>query len=103
MQQHNDALGTEKISKLVVRLSVPSVVAQLINLVYNMVDRIYIGHIPEVGSLALTGIGVCMPLMMILTAFSQLIGAGGAPLAPSRSENRTRPPQNAFSAVVLLR
>lgn len=81
MQQHNDALGTEKISKLVVRLAVPSVVAQLINLVYNMVDRIYIGHIPEVGSLALTGIGVCMPLMMILTAFSQLIGAGGAPLA----------------------
>ena len=46
MQQHNDALGTEKISKLVVRLAVPSVVAQLINLVYNMVDRIYIGHIP---------------------------------------------------------
>lgn len=81
MQQNNNALGTEKIGKLVFRLAVPSVVAQLINLVYNMVDRIYIGHIAEVGRLALTGVGVCMPLMMILMAFSQLIGAGGAPLA----------------------
>lgn len=81
MQQNNSALGTEKISKLVWRLAVPSVVAQLINLVYNMVDRIYIGHIAEVGSLALTSVGVCMPLMMILMAFSQLIGAGGAPMA----------------------
>lgn len=81
MQQTNNALGTEKISKLVFRLAIPSVVAQLINLVYNMVDRIYIGHIAEVGSLALTGVGVCMPLMMILMAFSQLVGAGGAPLA----------------------
>lgn len=81
MQQNNSALGTEKMSKLVFRLAIPSVVAQLINLVYNMVDRIYIGHIPEVGRLALTGVGVCMPLMMILMAFSQLIGAGGAPLA----------------------
>lgn len=81
MQQTNDTLGKEKISKLVFRLAIPSVIAQLINLVYNMVDRIYIGHIAEVGSLALTGVGVCMPLMMILTAFSQLVGAGGAPLA----------------------
>ncbi|MBQ5865722.1 MAG: MATE family efflux transporter [Oscillospiraceae bacterium] len=74
-------LGTAPIGKLLFRLAVPTVVAQLINMLYNIVDRIYIGHIPEVGSLALTGVGVCMPLIMIVSAFAALAGGGGAPRA----------------------
>ena len=74
-------LGTAPVGKLLFRLTVPTVVAQLINMLYNIVDRIYIGHIPEVGSLALTGVGVCMPLIMIVSAFAALAGGGGAPRA----------------------
>lgn len=72
-------LGTEKISKLLFKLAVPAVVAQIVNLLYNMVDRIYIGHIENVGSLALTGVGVCMPIIMLVSAFAVLVGMGGAP------------------------
>ena len=74
-------LGTAPIGKLLFRLAIPTVVAQLINMLYNIVDRIYIGHIPEVGSLALTGVGVCMPLIMIVSAFAAMAGGGGAPRA----------------------
>ncbi|MDD5944783.1 MAG: MATE family efflux transporter [Clostridia bacterium] len=76
---NKEFLGTEKISRLLFRLALPSVVAQLVNLLYNMVDRIYIGHMAEVGSLALTGVGVCMPVIMIVSAFAVLVGMGGAP------------------------
>lgn len=81
MQENKAALGTAPIGKLLFKLAVPTVVAQLINMLYNIVDRIYIGHIPEVGSLALTGVGVCMPLIMIVSAFAALAGGGGAPRA----------------------
>ena len=74
-------LGTEPIGKLLLKLAIPTVVAQLVNMLYNIVDRIYIGHIPEIGSLALTGVGVCMPIIMINSAFATLIGSGGAPKA----------------------
>ena len=74
-------LGTAPVGKLLFRLAVPTVVAQLINMLYNIVDRIYIGHIPQVGSLALTGVGVCMPIIMIVSAFAALAGGGGAPRA----------------------
>ena len=74
-------LGTAPIGKLLFRLAIPTVVAQLINMLYNIVDRIYIGRIPEVGSLALTGVGVCMPLIMIVSAFAAMAGGGGAPRA----------------------
>ena len=73
MQNKEDFLGTEPIGKLLFRLSIPTVVAQLINMLYNIVDRIYIGHIPDVGSLALTGVGVCMPIIMIVSAFAALV------------------------------
>lgn len=76
---NKEFLGTEKISKLMFKLAVPSVVAQLVNLLYNMVDRVYIGHMAEVGSLALTGVGVCMPVIMLVSAFACLVGMGGAP------------------------
>lgn len=78
---NKEMLGTAPIGKLLFKLAVPTVVAQLINMLYNIVDRIYIGHIPEEGSMALTGVGVCMPIIMIISAFAALISAGGAPRA----------------------
>lgn len=74
-------MGTGSIRKLMVRMAVPAVLAQVINLLYNIVDRIYIGHVPEIGGLALTGVGLFTPILMLLTAFAMLAGAGGAPLA----------------------
>ena len=74
-------LGKGSIPKLLAQLAIPVVVAQIVNLLYNIVDRIYIGHIPKTGSLALTGLGVCMPIIMIISAFAALIGFGGAPRA----------------------
>ena len=81
MQKDKNFLGTAPIGKLLLKLSIPTVIAQLINMLYNVVDRIYIGHIPGEGSLALTGVGVCMPIIMIVTAFAALISSGGAPRA----------------------
>ena len=81
MTNKKEFLATEPIGKLLFRLSIPTVVAQLINMLYNIVDRIYIGHMPGDGSLALTGVGVCMPLIMLVAAFSALVSSGGAPRA----------------------
>ena len=81
MQDNKNFLGTEPIGKLLLKLSIPTVIAQLINMLYNIVDRIYIGHIPGNGSLALTGVGVCMPIIMIVSAFAALVSSGGAPRA----------------------
>ena len=81
MNDNKEFLGTAPIGKLLFKLAIPTVVAQLINMLYNIVDRIYIGHIPEEGSLALTGVGVCMPIIMIVTAFAALVSSGGAPRA----------------------
>ena len=80
MQDNKNFLGTEPIGKLLLKLSIPTVIAQLINMLYNIVDRIYIGHIPGNGSLALTGVGVCMPII-IDSAFAALVSSGGAPRA----------------------
>ena len=83
MQNNNQTneMATGSIPKLFFKLAIPAVVAQLVNLLYNIVDRIYIGHIPEVGASALTGVGLCSAIMMFVTAFAMLAGAGGAPLA----------------------
>ncbi len=81
MQNNKNFLGTEPVGKLLFKLSIPTVIAQLINMLYNIVDRIYIGHIPGEGSLALTGVGVCMPVIMIVSAFAALVSSGGAPRA----------------------
>ena len=81
MKDDKDFLGTEPVGKLLLKLALPTVAAQLINMLYNIVDRIYIGHIPKVGSLALTGVGVCMPIIMIVSAFAALVSTGGAPRA----------------------
>lgn len=80
-QQNNDYLGTDSIGKLLLKLSLPAILAQIINLLYNLVDRVYIGHMPKEGALALTGVGICMPIIMIVSAFAALISNGGAPRA----------------------
>ena len=83
-ENKTDALGTEPIGKLLVKLAAPAIAAQIINLLYNLVDRMYIGHIEPtdtVGKLALTGVGVCLPLIMIISAFASLVAMGGAPRA----------------------
>lgn len=81
MAQEKDALATQPVGKLLVKMAIPTVTAQIINMLYNIVDRIYIGHIPGIGADALTGVGVCMPLIMIVSAFAALVGFGGAPRA----------------------
>ena len=80
-RQEGTDLGTEPVGKLLIKLAFPAIIAQMVNLLYNMVDRIYIGHIPGTGDVALTGLGLCFPIIMIITAFSSLIGTGGAPRA----------------------
>ena len=81
MKEEKYFLGKKPVGRLLLQLALPTVAAQVINMLYNIVDRIYIGHIPEVGTLALTGVGVCMPLIMIVTAFAAFVGYGGAPRA----------------------
>lgn len=82
MQQDKERrMGTEPIGRLMISMAVPSIVAQVINILYNIVDRIYIGHIEGVGMEALTGVGVTFPIITLISAFSAFAGAGGAPLA----------------------
>ena len=85
-------MGSGSIPKLLAQLAIPAVVAQLVNLLYNIVDRIYIGHIPEIGAAALTGVGLFTPILMLINAFAMLAGAGGAPraaIAMGQKENDT--------------
>lgn len=103
----SNRLGTEKVSRLLFELALPSITAQLINMLYNIVDRIYIGHIEGIGSLALTGVGVCFPIIMLITAFSSLVGMGGAPQASIRMGEENTPAAekilgNCFSLLVIL-
>lgn len=92
MKSDKDFLGTQPIGKLLLNLALPTVAAQIINMLYNIVDRIYIGHIPKAGAMALTGVGVCMPLIMIVSAFAALVGNGGSPrasIAMGKSDNES--------------
>lgn len=104
--KENNFLGTESIGKLLFKLAVPTVIAQLINMFYNIVDRIYIGHIPGEGALALTGVGVCLPLIMIVAAFAALVSSGGAPRASifmgkGEKENAEKTLGNCFMAQII--
>ncbi len=74
-------LGTGSVKRLMVKMAVPALVGQVVNLLYNIVDRIYIGHIPEIGGAALTGVGLFTPILMLITAFAMMVGSGGAPRA----------------------
>ena len=80
-QRKKQDMGNDSIPRLMVSLAIPAVVAQLINMLYNIVDRIYIGHIPDAGASALTGVGLFLPILMMINAFAMLAGSGGAPRA----------------------
>ncbi len=80
-QEKSQQLATQSIGKLLFKLSVPAVAAQLVNMLYNMVDRMYIGRLPVEGTLALTGMGVCMPIILLISAAAALVSMGGAPRA----------------------
>lgn len=107
--QHNqtEELGTCSVGKLLFKLAVPAIAAQIINLLYNLVDRMYIGHIADVGKLALTGVGVCLPLIMIISAFAALVSMGGAPrasifLGKGEKDNAEKTLGNSFTLLVLI-
>ena len=107
MNKEKNFLAAEPVGKLLMRLALPTLAAQLINMLYNIVDRIYIGHIRDVGAAALTGVGVCMPLIMIVSAFAALIGYGGSPRASifmgqDKKEDAEKVLGNCFTAQLIV-
>ena len=74
-------MATTSVWKLMVKLSIPAILAQIVNLLYNVVDRIYIGHMEDVGTMAITGVGLCNPIIVLISAFTMLVAQGGAPRA----------------------
>ncbi len=100
-------LGNEPIGHLLFVLAAPAITSQVVNALYNVVDRMYIGHIPEIGAAALTGVGVCFPLIMIISAFAALMGMGGAPRASilmgkKDNEGAEKILGNCFSALFII-
>ena len=100
-------LGHEKVGKLLFMLAVPAILSQIVNLLYNVVDRMYIGHIQNVGATALTGVGVCLPIIMIVSAFACLVGMGGAPRASIYMGKQDNPTAekimgNCFIALIVI-
>lgn len=81
IQSKETNLGKDRVGRLFFALAVPAITSQVVNALYNMVDRMYIGHIPGSGASALTGVGVAFPLIMIISAFAALVSMGGAPRA----------------------
>ncbi len=106
-QNQKEVLGTAPVGKLLFKLAIPTVTAQLVNMLYNIVDRIFIGHIEGYGDLALTGVGVCMPIILIVSAFAALISSGGAPrasiyLGKQDPENAEKTLGNCFVVQILI-
>ena len=95
-------LGHEKVGKLLFMLAVPAILSQIVNLLYNVVDRMYIGHIQNVGAIALTGVGVCLPIIMIVSAFACLVGMGGAPRAKQDNPTAEKIMGNCFIALIVI-
>lgn len=100
-------MGAGSIPKLLAQLAIPAVVAQVVNLLYNIIDRIYIGHIPEIGASALTGVGLFTPILMLINAFAMLAGSGGAPRAAismgqKNKENAEKIMGNCFSLLLIF-
>ena len=106
-QNQTEELGTKSVGKLLFTLSAPAIAAQIINLLYNLVDRMYIGHIKDIGDLALTGVGVCLPLIMIISAFAALVSMGAAPrssifLGKNDMENAEKTLGNSVSLLTII-
>ena len=107
MSSNKTDLGSGNVRSLLLKLAIPAVVAQVINLLYNIVDRIYIGHIPEIGTNALTGVGLCLPILMLVNAFATLAGGGGAPRAAiamgqGKKEDAENILGNCFSTLIII-
>lgn len=106
-QMKKNDLGKDSIGKLIINLTIPAITAQLINALYNIVDRIYIGRIPEVGGTALTGVGVTFPIVMLISAFGALLGMGGAPKAAIKMGEKNNDAAeeilgNCFSGMIVM-
>lgn len=107
MNRDRDILGTAPVGGLLFKLALPTVLAQIINMLYSIVDRIFIGHIPDIGANALTGVGVCTPIIMLVSAFAALIGSGGAPrssiaLGRGQHDEAEKILGNCFSALIII-
>lgn len=103
-QISDEQLGKEKIGKLMLQMAIPSIVAQTVNILYSIIDRIYIGHIEGIGTNALTGVGLTLPIITLVSAFSAFVGAGGAPLAAifMGKEDKKRAEQILGSGIFML-
>ena len=104
---NEEKLGSAPLFRLMMSMGIPTLVAQIINLLYNIIDRIYIGHIPDVGATALTGVGLALPMIVIISAFSAFVGAGGAPLSAialgrGQKEEAERILGNGFSLLLIF-
>jgi len=102
-----NALGEEKITKLLLKFSIPAIIGMLVNALYNIIDRMFIGHIPEVGNLAITGIGVTMPISTIILGFGMLVGIGTATtisirLGQNKKEEAEKILGNAFTLIIII-
>ena len=100
-------LETEPIGKLFISLAIPSIISQIVNLLYSVVDRMYVGYIPETGTIALTALGVCVPIITLVSSFAQLVSSGAAPLASIQlgCGQKSRAEQilgNSFTAMLLM-
>ena len=84
MKKRQNDLGQDPIFSLVLRLAIPTMLAQLVSVLYSIVDRMYIGNIPDIGTTALAGVGVCGPIVTLLSSFATLIGLGGSPIMAMR-------------------
>ena len=80
-QDISSQMATAPVWKLIIKLSVPAILAQIVNLLYNVVDRVYIGHMEDIGTMAITGVGLCNPIIVLISAFTMLVAQGGAPRA----------------------
>lgn len=104
INKYEERLGTERMLPLVFKMALPAVAAQFVNLLYSIVDRIYIGHIPDIGTDALAGVGVTISLVVLISSFSAIVGGGGAPLVAIAlgQGNRERAGQILGNGFVLL-
>ena len=105
--RHKNDLGKDPIGPLILRLAIPTMLAQLVSVLYSIVDRMYIGNIPEIGTVALAGVGVCGPIVTLLSSFATLVGLGGAPnlamrMGEGNREEAQRVLNNGFLMLTVL-
>lgn len=107
MSKDKSGLGSDKISKLLFKMAFPAILAQIVNLLYNLVDRMFIGRIPDIGALALTGVGLAFPIIILITAFAALVSMGAAPrasimLGKNKKDEAEAILGNSFSSLIIV-